>query len=353
MKRSTVVRRPKNAIYFVISSLAGLALVFQTLFIHDLPSLERRLSSPPSEDGVWIVGNSIFQTGVDPVQLSHALGDVPVNFEYHGGHYTSLWYLIFKNALPGIESEPGVIVWGFRPAYASRPAFRQNMRNTTEQFLKANDPIYERLAGKFQIGSQGVFERGSNLVRVLLERTALWQHRSVLRNWLSNARVQLGASLGELVDPGTSALVRREILDGDLEFPDVLTRVTSNGSVMYAAARIDDRFGDFVVGPTVRYRESFVPIIADLISETGINQLVVIWPPRGGTQTDRSKSSDMFVSDSVTHLEARGIPVLNLHDDERFLDLEFFAEGDHFNEEGQVLITSLLARELRTQGLVD
>ena len=344
-------RRPKNAVFLTIFGLTILALFVQILYIQDSKSLEGRLAAPPSEDGVWIVGNSIFQTGVDSNELSHALGDVPVDFEYHGGHYTSLWYLIFKNALPDLERKPAIIIWGYRPQYASQPAFRQNVRNSTEQFLMSYDSTYEQLTGRFQPGSVGILERGADLVRILSERTALWKYRTVLRDALSNFGLRLGAFWAEFVDSNTSAFVRREILDGDLEVVDVLTRVTSNGSVKYAAARVDERFGDFITGPTVSYSDSFVPIIADLISDAGIKQLVVLWPPRGGTHTERSKVSDMFVSDSLADLQSRGIPVLNLYDDERFSDLAFFAAGDHFNQEGQILITSLLARELGAQGL--
>ena len=78
----------------------------------DARSAEQLLELPSRV--AWILGNSIFKTGVDPKSLETQLDGPPVDFEYHGGHYTSLWYPIVTHALPKVDESPDVVVWGFR-----------------------------------------------------------------------------------------------------------------------------------------------------------------------------------------------------------------------------------------------
>ena len=112
------------------------------------------LTVQPEEDGIYLLGNSMFKTGIDVQLLDDSLPNDLVDFEYHNGHYTNLWYLIAKSALPEIKEVPSVIVWGYRPRYALDPAFRQNRLNATDLFA-IDDPIYNSLSASGEITNGG------------------------------------------------------------------------------------------------------------------------------------------------------------------------------------------------------
>lgn len=107
-------------------------------------TLTDRLAVQPVDGGVYLLGNSMFATGVDLEAMQAGIPERDVRFNYYDGHYTSLWYLIAKGALGPSEERPELIVWGFRPRYAMVPAFRQNRPNSTELFEFA-DPEYDLL----------------------------------------------------------------------------------------------------------------------------------------------------------------------------------------------------------------
>lgn len=311
------------------------------------------LTAPPSADGIWVLGNSIFKTGVDPGELEALIGGPPVDFEYHGGHYTSLWYLIAANALPGVEHRPDLVVWGFRPAYAALPAFRQNRVNSTELFLVEGDQTYESLAEGIDKPDRNALELVADDLYSWVSRSGAFRARDEATSALSGAGLRLGAAVAEAVGTDGGRMVREEVIDGDRTLLDLLNQVTTGGAVQLAEERVVDGVGDFVVGDPADFSGSFIPVIADELDGLGYDQLVIIWPPRAKALGLPEPDEDRFVADAVSGLESSGYEVLNLYDDARFSGLDFYAEGDHFNSEGRSFITSLLAEELRSRGLVE
>jgi len=124
------------------------------------PALTDQLVVLPVEGGVYLLGNSMFATGVDLEAMQTEVPERDVSFNYYDGHYTSLWYLIAETALGPAEERPELIVWGFRPRYAMIPAFRQNRPNSTDLF-EFSDPEYERLTG--EAVESGDFLTGPNV----------------------------------------------------------------------------------------------------------------------------------------------------------------------------------------------
>ena len=87
-----------------MTALALVLVVDRLLVENDEPArsvdFADRLTVQPSADGVYLLGNSMFKTGIDPDLLAEDMGSItPVDFEYHNGHYTNLWYLISRAAL--------------------------------------------------------------------------------------------------------------------------------------------------------------------------------------------------------------------------------------------------------------
>jgi len=305
-------------------------------------SVADSLLAPPGEDGIWIVGNSIFRTAVDPVQLESTLTHQRIDFEYHGGHYTSLWYLIARNALPDVADRPSLLVWGFRPVYAALPAFRLNKVNDTEIFIVDGDPTYESLAEGISPPSNNGLDQLASEVDESVSATSLFGVRGRAAANLSSGSLDAGIALADRLGSVAADLVRREVVNGDATLLDVLNRVVTGGEVQLAEERVIDGVGDFIRGDPADYDNSFIPLIADQIASQDVPQLVVIWPPLSVAEERPDPAQDAFVADAIADLEDRGIPVLNLYADPR-IGVELYADGDHFNPEGRDLITGILS----------
>ncbi|MBQ87317.1 MAG: hypothetical protein CL433_00515 [Acidimicrobiaceae bacterium] len=347
-------RRPLALLAVALLAVAPLSWAFGTLDEDANASSAEQLLEPPSANGVWVLGNSIFKTGVDPDSLEEQLGGPPVDFEYHGGHYTSLWYLITTHALPSVDEYPRVVVWGFRPAYAALPAFRQNTANSTELFLPDDtDPTYAELAEGIEQPDRHRLDDLASELDSFAASTSIWRARDEASSWMADIGLALGVAMADAVGADGGPLVRREVIEGDSSVLDLLNQVTTGGMIELAEERVVDGVGDFVVGDTATYADSFIPIIADRIDDLGIRQLIIIWPPRAKAEGTPTEQDDIFVSDAASDLEAKGFEVLNLYDDARFNGLDFYAEGDHFNVAGRDAVTALLAEELSARGLND
>lgn len=306
------------------------------------------LLAPPREGDIWVLGNSIFRTGIDFDRLREELVDVRVDFEYHGGHYTSLWYLIAAHALPHLKERPATVVWGFRPEYGALPAFRQNRVNDTELFLVDGDPVYERLGS-------GV-ERSGNLLDGLAERlderasrTGLYSLRDRAGAELGERSLQLGIELANRLGLDAGRLVEDEVVRGDATLADLLNRLVTGGEVELAEERVVDGVGDFVRGEQARFGDSFVPMTAQRLRQQGLEQLVVVWRPVHVAVGEPSSREDRYVEEALDWFETEGIPVLDFYDDSNITP-GMFASGDHFNRRGRDYVTSVVLERLRSLG---
>ncbi len=305
-------------------------------------SVADQLLEPPQDGEIWLLGNSIFKTGVDPEVLERTLGGPSVSFEYHGGHYTSLWYLIANNALPELEETPAMVVWGFRPAYGALPAFRQNVVNDTEKFLVPDDPVYERLAQGIAPPDLNPLDSLAEDVDDALRRTGIFSIRSTAADELSARSLRFGVQVADALGASGAGLVEREVINGDATLLDLLNEATTGGEIQLAEERIVDGVGDFVSGEPAAFVDSFVPVIADRLDALGLRQLIIIWPPRSVAEGTPPPEEQRFVADAVQGLADAGYPVLNLYDD-RDIGLDLYASGDHFNPDGRAVITQRVA----------
>lgn len=351
-KQPTDRLRPLLVLLMSLIATGLLSVVLGTFDKDATATTANQLLDPPSENGIWILGNSIFKTGVDPDVLEFLLDGQMVNFEYHGGHYTNLWYLIATNALPNVAERPDLIVWGFRPAFAALPAYRQNVVNSTELFLVDGDKTYERLAEGAETPDQNPLDWMASGLATQTAEIGIWRARDEASNWLSNIGLDLGIAMADIVGADAAAKVRTEVIEGDSSVLDLLNQVTTGGEIELAEERVVDGVGDFISGDTATYADSFIPLIAERIDNLNLEQLVVIWPPRLKALERPTVQDDEFVQDAVADLRSHGFEVLNLYDDKRFVGLDYYAKGDHFNVEGRNLITKILADELKARGLV-
>lgn len=307
-----------------------------------------QLNEPPPADGIFLLGNSMFHTGIDVPALAELTGE-PTVFDYHNGHYTNLWYLISTKALPQVDDPPRVVVWGFRPFYAMDPAFRQNFENDTDLFEPGDAAYQARTIGTDADDRSAVVRW---LPELLDDHSELYGSRETAQERLASESVDVGMSVLSTVRPEDTEDFRQRFDAGETSVIDEILRIATDGEVQLAEEQVVDGVGDFVRGPQVDFSGSFIPLIAESIDELGMDQLVVIWRPVAAAKDQEIGDQDRFVEDALAYFAANGIPVADFYGDDR-IGVDLFASGDHYNADGRALITEILAEELaatRTSG---
>ena len=282
-----------------------------------------RLFVQPSPDGVYLLGNSMFKTGVDPERLEAQLGGTtPVDFEYHNGHYSNLWYLIARTALGRTEHDPSVVVWGFRPYYAMRPAFRQNGPTDNDLFA-IEDPLYERLQGGETFREPPTIS-SARFRDELAETSGLYRERDAAQDRVADAAVRVGVDVLDWLGVGYAESLRASVVEGDRSLADEIVRLGTGGETVLTEELVVDGIGDFIVGPVRPFADSYIPATAEAIADAGLDQVVVIWRPVIAADGAPATDEDAFVADALAWFDSQGIPVLDLYGDGR-IERSFFA----------------------------
>ncbi len=329
----------------------GLVLVLGAVVVAELvsravvdaePEAISLLENPPNDD-VFIMGNSMFHTGVDMVQLAD-LTQRDVAFSYHNGHYSSLWYLLSTNVLPDAETDPQLVVWGFRPAFAERPAFRQNRTNDNDLF-EPGDNVYRSLT----LGSGDVvewWELDTRLGDTVRDDSRMFSARPDLTDELSSTTATLGIDLIELARADATADFRERLDAGSTSVTDEILRIATGGEIERAEERVVDTEGDFIRGPSATFADSFIPQTAEQIADLGLNQLVVIWKPVSTINETVTDTELAFRNDARAWLTDNDIDFIDFFDDPGITP-SMFAAGDHYNADGRDYITQQLADAIR------
>lgn len=344
-----------KALAIVVTALA-LVVVTDRLLLADDPTAESvdfadRLVVQPTSDGVFLLGNSMFKTGIDPELLAEDMGDItPVDFEYHNGHYTNLWYLISRAALGQTEEQPRVVVWGFRPRFAAIPAFRQNTENATDLFT-FEDELFESLSTGQDFSNPDTFS-SENVKDELEENSGIYSRRESARARLNDDSLEFGVDVLNWLGVGFADSLRTDVIEGDRSLADEIVRLVTDGEVVLTEELVIDDTGDFIMGPTVDFEGGFLPATAEAIEDAGLQQMVIIWRPIVAADGAPLPEEDLFVADAIEWLEAKGIPYLDLYHDER-IGPALYGAGDHYNEDGRRLITGIVADELMRRFYTD
>ncbi len=130
-----------RAILAIVAAGLGTATAIVAASSKDPPAL----AGPPIDGGIYVLGNSLFTTGVDIGALSDAFPDDEVTFGEYSGHYSNMWYAAVRNGLAPSGARPKLVVWGFRPSRALFPAFRSARRTDLDAFLDQGDRDFARV----------------------------------------------------------------------------------------------------------------------------------------------------------------------------------------------------------------
>ena len=304
---------------------------------NDDVTLTDRLAVQPVDNGVYLLGNSMFKTGVDVESMQERIPGRDVRFNYYDGHYTSLWYLIAEGALKSSEARPEIVVWGFRPRYAAVPAFRQNRPNSTELFVfedLAYDRITDGSAVTPAIDAQSFLE----------EWSATYRQRAEIQDAISAATERLGLNALDSVGQNVDGL-RNRLVNGASTIADEIVHAATGGAVQLTEEQVIDGVGDFITGPSLPFRDGFIPLTAESLTDGGYSQLVVIWRPVNVAEGNPDPAEEEYVADAIDYFEANGIPYVDLYHDDR-INLESFAKGDHYNAAGHAKVTEIITERV-------
>jgi len=306
-------------------------------------SLDERLPVAMTQDDVYLLGNSMFKTGVDLDQLSEILPSESVKFSYHDGYYSNLWYLMAKNAIVPRRSDlPKVLVWGFRPTYANQPAFQKIDSPDIDTFSLESEPFWDEV-----VSSQGLTEiPDKTLASRMADRSTIRNERARAQDWTQSAANRISVSLLDAVGAGSADALRSALVDGDDSVSDVLLRAVTDGRVQMSEELVVDAGAQFIEGPRVRFDQSFIPPTTELLRDAGVRQLVIIFKPVSVLNGTIAPSAVEFADAASLFFEEQGIPYLNLLD-EASLSLDQYASGDHYNADGRENVTALVGNRLR------
>lgn len=316
-------------------------LMDRTLNVFFSTSVEHKLDVKLKEDNILAIGNSMFKTGIDFDVLNQMMPTKEhIDFEYHNGYYSNLWYLIFKNAILPANEHPKMIVWGFRPTYAVRPSFRQRKIGDIEKFYDGEDKYYEARITQtkmldndlclvwLQNNSFFCGYRGSIKVKISqFLNTASVNFLKVFSSWQEDKKLE------------------NALLSGNISVSDLLVRRLTRGRFKTVEEKTVDAGKRFIKGEEVLFNESFIPDIASMISKADIPQLVLIFKPVTYLQHTMKLEHLKFTDDAKKYFKEHSIPYIDFLNDERIV-LKYYAKGDHYNEEGRQLITQIISEKL-------
>lgn len=320
------------AIVVATDAIAGVASGEETVTLTD------QLAIQPVEGGVYLLGNSMFKTGVDVETMQANIPERDVRFNYYDGHYTGLWYLIAEGALAPSEARPEIVVWGFRPRYAALPAFRQNRPNSTELF-EFEDLAYDRLTG------ESVATPLIDAQSFLQDWSGIYARRSDVQDAISRTTERVGLETLDAVGQNVDGLWDR-LIDGETTIADEIVRAATGGEVQLTEEQVVDGVGDFIIGPTLDFADGFIPLTVKSFRDSGLAQLVVIWRPADVAQGAPIPEEDLFVAEAIEYFEENGIAYVDFYHDDR-IDLAVFAKGDHYNADGRSAVTAILTDRIR------
>lgn len=304
-------------------------------------NLSARLKVPVAQNQIYLLGNSMFKTGVDVSLLRERLPPaLRVDLAYHDGEYTNLWYLVIKNAIMPAPTRPRLLVWGFRPTYAIRPAFRKKQVCDVDRFYVAPDPRFDAIQG-------GLALDGSDRFHVwLAEKSWLYRYRDLLHRRLLRVVRSAGLSATALIVPRQAADLAQLDRPGADALGDVLVRLASGGKVRRAEEQVADAGRRrFIYGQEKPFARSFVPEIVRLLKSHRIPQLVILWKPVQATSGEIAPTAMAYYWEARDWLRSEGVPMLDLMK-ESAIDHRHYAKGDHHNAVGRRVVSELLAKRI-------
>ncbi len=295
----------------------------------------------PSPDNIYAVGNSMFYTGIDFHLLNSLLPENEhVDFEYHNGYYSNLWYLLFKTTIIPSKRYPKFVIWGFRPSYAKYPAFRQKKIGDIEKINTKDDPYYELKISYQDIPVKDMSAKDK--FQLWIEKNSfIYGKRKKTRAKLTSVINKIAIlALKPIISEARLKGIKKHFISKKLSVADFLIQKSSKKRFAMVEETVADQGKRFIKGRKVPFDESFIPDIASMLSSAEIPSLVLIFKPSKTVPEDIRFADDaekFFISNKISYI--------NFLNDDRITG-DLYAKGDHYNTEGRKLITNIVSQKL-------
>ena len=142
--------------------------------------------------------------------------------------------------------------------------------------------------------------------------------------------------------------LEENIISKELSVSDMIVKRFSKGNFVMVEETVADRGDKFIKGKKVRFKDSFIPDITTMISNAGIPQLVLIFKPVAYFNDKLDPESIKFADDAENYFISNNISYINFMKDNR-IAIKFYANGDHYNQEGREFITKIVGEKLNFQ----
>ena len=307
------------------------------------------LKGPPQENSIYFIGNSMFGTGLDVELVRKKLADNDISFGYYNGYYTNMWYAALRNGLLKHKQQPSLIVWGFRPTYAIYPAFRQNKSTDLDLYTDQNDTTFRGVLSNagdpiYSLSEQVQSTQPSSSILESLDQAPVFKMRRPFQNMVSQKQFSSFLSLAALTNPDAHDIIENK---DQTKLSDLIISFVTNGEVKKADAMVIDNGERFINGEAQPFSETFTPLIATLLKEKGLNQLVVIFKPVSEFSNMTKPEALAYHREAIQYFEDNDIPYLDFIADES-LTQDLYAEGDHYTQEGMMYITSAIIDKIES-----
>lgn len=281
---------------------------------------------------VVVIGNSLVERGVDFAELTKLSGKGTLRVA-SGGSASALWYLLLKHQIAAAETPPAQVVIVFKDNVFSVPNLSVNgkYQPIIEQYAGEDEPLLEELAYRnFMPVLEQFFTLHSAWVRYnpAVRETLMEQVR---RSWL--------APLFSIEPIDVDSAVNRSFRVENFD-PQLIGQAERQAELEIQNLSRNYDFYQFV-------DESFLPAILQVAKEADIQLIFVRYRARHYVEYPRQDSvMDAYFTDMKLYLEAHGAVLVDFSADTR-IQMEHFAEGDHYNGDGRIIFTEMLAEMLK------
>lgn len=287
---------------------------------------------------VVLLGNSMLGHGINVIHFAMRTG-LPTVKMWDGGVASAWRYLMLKNLIAASPDKPEVVIIFFRDHYLTEPSFRVDGEYKS-RFDALRHPT-ERLLDQLAYGQQ----KRDPLAYLISDVWPLDRQRESVKptveKWVK-AQTGRGLRIG-----GTSEVdeaISRVFADGNLN-----TALFTQAQAAAMGTKTEDRRNFKTL-----LDHSFLPAEIAIARKEGIRLIYVRIkrvPDAQAQEEGRGVSFDnaymvQYMKDLLAYLDSEQVPLLDFTQ-ERQIKVRHYGDGDHLNEEGRLLFTSIVSQALK------
>jgi len=332
----------KSIIHNSLGFILGLALVAICILFFDrhLRQSISKFARPVPAYPVWIdrlekekpeilfIGNSILDGGLDEQRLAKDINK-KVSKVANGGTHTAWWMLYIKNVLLKATHKPKYLVVLFRRNLLTVPELRVKGRyyyNLAPMMTK-NESLLNELAYKVSLSPIEFF---------LYKNSFIFRERELIKkgidDWVKEKISLLFSNNKELANIEIKKAFATSRFDRD--------RLRSTQDKEETVAK--NKQYDF----NHSVKTSFLPHMLEMLKKVNVKPIFIASKMRGSAKTHtENRVYHKYFIELEKYFKERDIPFFALAEDTR-LQEKHYSDGDHFNELGSAILTTIIQEKI-------